>query len=317
MRRDFLGRITQMPKDLARYLSPTYAKPFHLIVQATPQAFMDRQGEWRRTELTGKSHSLIRLSVWAIGDIRDPRPVDSTEFLLLSLKVFLILPAMIVLMPLPSRRGRRSEVYPTFFGRSWDYPKYPRNLLDAKPLGAQRRGPGNDPHPHRMEDVNRRLYQGALYETSGNHDLLLRPRRLMIKQNGVWALSIEDLQDVGRPRITEPEPYIVISYTSRQFSVDQENNRNPQPQLERLAERMAAREGVSAYWIDFRCRAEQQPEKTDDVHRICDVFRGARQVYAAIPDLSLKNKRFWGTRMWCLPEARKLQNSTQPSTVTN
>jgi hypothetical protein len=323
--RDFLGRITEQPKDLARYISSTYAKPFHIIVQATPKAFKEPQGEWRRTSLKGYSNTLLRLSVWAVGDLGDPLPKGSTELTLMWLKVLLVLPAEMILLPFPFKRGRISEMYPTFFSRSWDYPKYARNILDANPEFARkalstdpnerptvrwsgrRGGAANHLDPseetngsvlegaHGIPDVSSR---GALYEISGDTQRVLIPRKLMIKQeDGHWKLSDGTCL-----------PYVVLSYVGSHFSVDEKTTSNPQ--IEQMAEDMAARSGVRAYWVDFRCRAQKQPELTDDVHRICDVFRGARQVYVVLPNLSLECKRVWGSRMWCLPEARKSQVSS-------
>ena len=288
--RDFLGRITKISNDIARYISPTYAKLFDLIVQATEEALKGQQGRWDRVELGGDANPLIRVAVWAVGDLKDPLPADSKERMLLGLRLLLALPAMLVLMPIPHSPGRRAHEYPVFFGRNWDYPKYPRNLLDG--------------HPHysdkRIVKWRRNIQEVAAdYNVSGNHHLLLQPVRLMVRQeNNRWKLvkTVEPGVD------TKPEPYIVISYASKQFPKDQRFK------LERLAENMAARENVNAYWIDYRCRARVQPELTEDVHRICDVFRGARQVYAAMPDSSLASKRLWGSRMWCLPEARRLRS---------
>ena len=301
--RDFLGRITQISNDLARYVSPTYAKVFQLKVQATEHPLTAHQGEWHRVELGGDANPLIRVAVWAVGDLDDPLPKDRSKQALLALKILFVLPAMMILMPLPLGAGRRASEYPVFFGRSWDYPKYPRNLLDGNPRHA-----GGQIVPW-IDNLGIE----AEFNVAGNHNLLLRPRKLMVKQlNNRWRLVVsDDGQNAQMPQDPNldpnSEPYIVISYTSRQFRVDQTRNTNPL--LERLAEDMAAREGVRAYWIDYKCRARDQPELTYDVHRICDVFRGACQVYAAVPDLSLASKRFWGSRMWCLPEARMLPNS--------
>ena len=93
------------------------------------------------------------------------------------------------------------------------------------------------------------------------------------------------------------QPYIVISYASQHFR----SNKT----VESLAKVLAIEAGVEAYWFDRECRAQTQPDLTDDIHRICDVFRGARQLCVVLPDLSLETKRFWGGRMWCLPEARE------------
>ncbi|KAL9046220.1 MAG: hypothetical protein Q9214_000888 [Letrouitia sp. 1 TL-2023] len=302
--RDFLGRITHKPNDLARYISPTYAKPFHLIVQSTPKAFRQAQGGWRRSSLRGRPDTLLRLCVWAAGDLGDPRPKGSAEIILMWLKVCLIIPAEVILLlprnlvallpggdlilpggdllkPLLSRPGRISDSYPVFFSRSWDYPRYARNILDASP-----------DHAHALLNSPGALGHGAPYDRPGDKERLLEPRKLMIKQNnGQWELS--DGTD---------QAYIVVSYTWDAFEVSETTEENPK--LERIAEDMAKRSNVRAYWIDYRCVAKEPEEKSKDIHRICDVFRGARQVYVALLDLSDKSKKCWGSRMWCLPEAQ-------------
>lgn len=52
----------------------------------------------------------------------------------------------------------------------------------------------------------------------------------------------------------------------------------------------------------LKCRANQQPETTDDVHRFCDVTRGAQKVCVVMPDRSPQALVFFGQRLWCLPE---------------
>lgn len=56
--------------------------------------------------------------------------------------------------------------------------------------------------------------------------------------------------------------------------------------------------------------AKTGPELSEDVHRICDVFREARQVFVVLPDLGLKTKQQWGSRVWTLTEALLSGSST-------
>lgn len=115
---------------------------------------------------------------------------------------------------------------------------------------------------------------GALYDRPGDKERLLQPRKLMVKQkNGHWKLS--DGTD---------QPYIVVSYTWNAFEVTDKTEENIK--LEQLAEDMAAKSSIRAYWIDYRCVAKKPEEMSKDIHRICDVFRGASQVYVALADLS-------------------------------
>ena len=299
--RDPVGRITQMPQDLARYVSPTHARSFHLMVQATKKASREPQGEWRRTSLQGAGPTIIKVSVWAIGHLGDPLPTKRQDLALMAARVLVLVPPMIVLMLfefvptelVSTNSGLVSGQYPIFFGRSWDYPKYPRNAIDSEPEVATpvrwgdsqtKRAAAND------HELRVKLYKGAAYDVSGNSDRLIHPRQLIImKEDGQWELSPGTSQ-----------PYIVVSYAYNHFPEELWQ------QVINIAENMAYQAGVEAYWIDFLCRAEEQPQLTYDVHSLCDVFRGARQVYAAVPNLQLESKQYWGSRMWCLPEARKV-----------
>ncbi|KAL8732003.1 MAG: hypothetical protein Q9181_004103 [Wetmoreana brouardii] len=187
LHRDYLGRVTHKPHGLARYISPTYAEPYHMIVQAT-ETRPERQGEWRRASLKGHAKTILRLSVWAVGDLRDPRPRLYEELTLMWLKVLLILPAEIILCFLApfSRTGRISDSYPIFFSRSWDYPTYPRNILDASPEYApplpNKDLTGNPPaateDPHGEANA---LAVEAHYDRLGYLERLLKLRKLMIR----------------------------------------------------------------------------------------------------------------------------------------
>ena len=289
--RDPVGRITQMPEDLARYVSPTHARAFHLMVQATSKVSREPQGEWRRTCLQGAGPTIIKFSVWAIGHLGDRWPTKRLDLALMAGRVLVLVPPMIFLMLLEllptelvsTTSGRVSIQYPTFFGRSWNYPKYSRNAIDSRPEVATT-----------VVWTDPKEKETAVHDVSGNSDRLIRPRQLMSMQNdGQWKLSPGTAQ-----------PYIVVSYASKDLS---------KQQVARIAVNMAHHAGVRAYWIDFMCRAKEQPQLTYDVHSLCDVFRGARQVYAAVPNLELGHMQSWGSRMWCLPEARKSQLFVWPN----
>ena len=242
-----------------------------MIVQSTPQAFGSPQGDWRRVQISGTAPTLLRLSVWAIGDGTKSNN-NPEDILLLIGKIIVAIPLQFIVLTWAFTRSRgMTSSYPAFPSRSWDYPKYARNSLDSSPL-----------------DATHVTWKGAVYEVAGDQGRLLGPRQLMIHQDGKWALAPGT-----------PQPYIVISYTARQFKTDALGVVGV---VEKLAEEMARQAGVSAYWLDYRCRASQQPQLTDDVHRICDVFRGARQVCVVLPELSDLCKQQWGQSMWTLPE---------------
>ena len=235
--RDILGRITQRPKDVLRYISPTDGKPSHMLVQATPQAFQSAQGDWRRVKLGGTAPTLLRLSVWALGDGED-KPADFQEILWIAAKVFVTIPLQLACLSWPFTRSRtRTFFYPTFPSRSWgknpsmpilhetkftktilDYPKYARNPLDASPL---------KPLPV--------FFNGAQYSIVGEQHRLLQPRKMIRNIDGEWVLTDGT-----------PQPYIVISYTTQPGHFPKDDT----PALFRLrqiAEKMADEEHVKAY----------------------------------------------------------------------
>lgn len=95
--------------------------------------------------------------------------------------------------------------------------------------------------------------------------------------------------------------------------------KNPEPEmkawtkeseecLNTRARRLAEELGVEAYWIDYECRSKRQPKATDDVHRFCDVVRGAHQVCVILPDRLRTSLVFFGSRLWCLPEILLARN---------
>jgi hypothetical protein len=91
-----LKRETYRPKDLARYISPTYGKPFHMLVQAAPNA--QAPGEWRRRAVGGNSPTLLRLACWAIGDKDEYRFEDVA---LMVGKSILVMPVILFLVAYP------------------------------------------------------------------------------------------------------------------------------------------------------------------------------------------------------------------------
>jgi hypothetical protein len=182
-----------------------------------------------------------------------------------------------------SRTIRRT--YIPFPCRSWDYPTYARNPLDASPNAPIAVRYLNEPAQADEAEV-------AIYPIVGEQTRLRTSRLLVVYEYGRWRVV------PGADHANQP--YIFVSYTTIHF------NTRIIEQLEEfktLAQRMAREAGVNAYWLDCECRANTQPDLSDDVHGIYDVVRGARQVCVMFRDLSLITFREWGQRMWTLPEA--------------
>lgn len=65
--RDVIQRVTWRPQDLLRYISPTYGKPFRMLVQASNSPDVQPAGNWRRRAVTGNAPLLMMVSSWALG----------------------------------------------------------------------------------------------------------------------------------------------------------------------------------------------------------------------------------------------------------
>jgi hypothetical protein len=284
--RDVLKRETYRPKDLLRYISPTYGKPYHILVQAAPNA--QPPGEWRRRAVTGNSPWLLTVSAWAIG-LKDDG-IDNIA--LLVGKSILVVPVIMFLVAYPMGGAiNSSPMYPNFPSRCYEYPKHALNQLDAAPRTTPRKEYGVNDGENFDKD--------KLYTVDGEQKRLLRPRALRVFQNGQW-ITVEDGSYHGL--------YIFISFARGQYVVPMPTAANPnnmvidKQRLDFRAQRLCEHLGVEAYWCDYHCRAEHQPDATDDVHRFCDVVRGAHQICVVLPDASPNALVFFGQRLWCLPE---------------
>lgn len=178
--------------------------------------------------------------------------------------------------------------YTPFPCRSWEYPKYAQNPLDASPNAPQEvirmTFPTEDGAVVETTEIEPAI---ATYNIVGEQHRLIKPRLLVVCGNDSWNVVPGN-----------DEPYIFISYTTIHFNTkDPEGLRD----LERLAEEAAKGARVKAYWLDAKCRANKQPELSKDVHGIYDVVRGAQQVCVMLPDLKTETLANWGSRMWTLP----------------
>ncbi|KAI9870079.1 MAG: hypothetical protein M1830_004712, partial [Pleopsidium flavum] len=284
--RDYYGRITYKKKDVLRYISPTECDAKHLIVQATPDVCKNQPaGDWRRVKIGGKVPIVLRLSEWALAPSN--RGITHQRHFLgvlnMCLRVVLVTPALLILLSLPIEKAwvdsDFQESYTDFPNYFWDYPKYARNSLDMEPAPEYRPVKPND--RQELQNLSSKVR-------------LLRPRQLVVLRDSQWVLDSNPSRRL---------PYIFISYTNEHFHTD--TSEDGRQSIEQIAQAKAQEAGLQAYWLDFRCRAPtSDPDLlTADVHRLCDVIRGARGICVILPDLSLASKRVWGSRMWTLPEA--------------
>ena len=259
--------------DALYYVSPTNHKPVSMIVQSTGQASTKTPVRWNRVQITGNAPILLRLSSWVLGNDASADSYSSNNALVFGKTIIALPPQLLILMWPFHSSSPMTSFYRKFPSKTEDYPLYTRNQFDASP-----------------DAPSSVSWAGATYTISGDQKRLIQPRNLIVKDGNKWDITSDEGQTA--------QPYIVISYTTVHFRVDASRH----GVIEELAEKMAEQAGVKAYWLDYKCRASQQPELTDDVHRICDVFRGARQVVVVLPDLTDKSKKEWGQRIWTLTE---------------
>ncbi|PQE32756.1 3-hydroxyisobutyrate dehydrogenase protein [Rutstroemia sp. NJR-2017a WRK4] len=277
--RDALHRETWRPSVLLRYISPTYCKPYHMIVQAAHGPNLLPAREWRRREVGGNAPTLLRVSAWAIG--KDDRSVEGIA--LIVGRSILVLPIIMFIVAYPMGLiGSDAPLYPAFEGRCYEYPKHAINKLDAAPDAS-----------NYTKGQKEGIDADKLYTVVGHQDRLLRPRALVVLRNNEWVTT-DDGKFTG--------PYVFISFAAAQYYIKPPSTEINKDELDRRAQKLTIHLGMQAYWCDYRCRAEHQPEVTDDVHRFCDVTRGAKEVCVMLPDTSPEALVFFGARMWCLPE---------------
>lgn len=283
--RDVYGRVTTEKRNVLQYISPTESEPKPLMVQATTDVFKNHPaGDWRRVKIKSSVSTLLTLSEWALAP-KNP--------LYRALRVILVDPVMMIILSLPLEKAWEDTEfqasYTEFPNYCWDYPKHARNRVDARPGSQQNieKVKGSD----RLQSLSSKVR-------------LLRPRQLIVRTNGEWKLE---------PNPAKHQRYIFISFynghfTVRPFETDAESKIKAEAtkeELETIAQARTEEAGLDAYWVDFRCTAPDEEEElhTADVHRMCDVIRGAYEVCVILRELSSEQKQEWGARMWTLPEA--------------
>jgi hypothetical protein len=284
--RDILSRKTFKPKDVLRYISPTDGKPTRALIQATDEALSVPSGDWRRRKLDGNAPKLLRISVWALQELMGKEEYTPSDWAITAGRVLITAPLLLLMVSFPmSNPPPLTGRYKVFPGRCWEYPKYARNeLLDAKPDAAREA-----------------TYKSQSYNFAGEYTRQLRPRLLVfLRDNGAFVApdsSSENGSDV---------PYLFISYTREHFDPEDRQACGP---LYEVASRMTREAGLEAYWLDHICITQERGvEQSDDINRISDVIRGARQLVVVVPDLRPGTLAAWGGRMWTLPEALLCQN---------
>lgn len=117
------------------------------------------------------------------------------------------------------------------------------------------------------------------------------PRQLIVF-DGTWGSCTDENELAGKH-------YIAVSYRQSDFP-DREA-------LLKMVRNICFERRTRAYWIDFECTGEKQEEKNEDLYRIADVFRNAKETLIVIRDTNVKPMSdgfvSWGMRLWTFPEA--------------
>jgi len=279
--RDVLNRITYDTEDLIYYVDPADGKPVRMVVQAAPTA--GQQGEWKRTKIRSNAPNALRLSTWVLhgsGPVKIRTEGTDWSFEVVARGVATIpLYLFLIVFPIRSTPTIGSILYPSWPGRCYEYPKHAINSLDASP---------------RRCDMVANPRDGIVYHVNREQARLLRPTKLIVLINGCWQLQSGD---------SSTKDYVFISFNASQFD-------GHDTVLEERAREVTKSLNLEAYWIDKHYREDAQPSFTDDVHRYCDVVRGARFVCIILPNSKPEAMFRYGERLWTLPEALLARDHT-------
>ena len=290
------GKLYKKNRDIETYLSPTQAIPRRLIVQVTEVVWGSKepfQDDWRRTKMRGQIPTALKLVEWALGPTNVRANEDGTypqipwyarlnqawRTVVVAIPLQFLLATKLVADP--RNEDDVEDSYIDWPGYHWDWPKYAVNPLDMQPgtEGTQ-----------------------ALTENYFSWKTrLVLPRLLVVLEDGQWMLK--NLE--GHDSQEKPYQYVFVSYTNKHWRTGgwAEGYMDRRAQLERIAEKLASEDGCNAYWMDFKCRAQENgPLLDSDVNRFCDVVRGAKKVVIALPGEEPDELKVWGDRMWTLPE---------------
>lgn len=197
--------------------------------------------------------------------------------------------------------------YQSYDNMLWNWPKYAVNVLDQVPP--------TDHSP--LEIAQSRVAQLAI------------PRRLMVKDGNTGQYQQKEGKMDRDKRTGRSSPrYIFLSFSRSSFQgyySDQDRKQKLGEYLRQVADALVNHENrnlendenkrasgnldpeerrVKAFWLDMDCVSPTAgPQKTDDIHNICDAVRCAMRVYVVLPDGSPEQKQTWGERIWTLPEA--------------
>lgn len=172
--------------------------------------------------------------------------------------------------------------YDVFPYKYYGYAKAPRNTSERQ--------------PGTIQSIE------AAKQTQPVAERVLRPRFVCL-MNDDGNVTIEDVETWTTTHPGESLDYIVVAYTTEQFS---HSSNDDMEALHTLAQRATKDAGLQAYWIGCSCMPDEKQMEAD-VYRISDVIRGAKAlVIATGPSGTARSTeqmlQQWGSRMWTYPE---------------
>ncbi|KAL8689941.1 MAG: hypothetical protein Q9218_004503 [Villophora microphyllina] len=293
---------------LQEYVSHLDGRSRALRVQAASSGLVSQAAEnWMRLGVSSHADLIFRLATWTTSSAYCyPEPAYKVLiWLAMLLKAALLSPIYPFLIwryvnsnglrsqwrsPLMNRWTPITEGYPKFLGRCQEPPKHAPSNLGAHSTNPRTRPPHED-------------NQLGIVPPAREQKRLYRPRRLFVKMDDSWT------DTDGDSSLHAEKPYVFISYAANQFprilqpSGELRLTEEASMRLKQRAIAVAEQKGCHAFWIDF-LTASTQPERTDDVHRFCDVVRSAKLVCVLLAeDKDMGNSlAMFGKRLWCLTE---------------
>ncbi|CAJ2505225.1 Uu.00g126190.m01.CDS01 [Anthostomella pinea] len=269
------GQKEKKFSDVATYLSPTNYRPKRLVVQAADYVLEKKLagGDWRRRKMNGDVPKVLKISEWAL------RPFQKTGVWHKINGSARLLAASIPLQLLMAFPGTSSwenedvnDTYTDHPGYSWQWAKHAINPLDQRP------------------DSTRRAVSQDL---PSSRKRLVRPRKLYVRQpDEQWKVVDNPPRNLR---------YVFISYAAKSFRLD---GGKGQDQIRSMAKAATLDAGCTACWVDTDCiDVVDGAQKDVDIYGMCDVIRASRRVVVILPDDRVETRKFWGSRMWTLPEA--------------
>ncbi|TRX90052.1 hypothetical protein FHL15_008971 [Xylaria flabelliformis] len=271
-----LGQEHVKYSDVAVYLSPTNFRPKRLVVQSTDYILRNRAsqgGDWRRKAVSGNVPTTLRLAEWGLRPFQRSGVWHKING---SLRMLAISVPLQLLLAFPGTSswddGDVSENYTNFPNYQWRWPKHAINPLDQRPGSITHTTSGEHP--------------SARHRT-------VRPRKLYVRQaDGSWEVVDNPPKNLQ---------YIFISYAAKSFKIDGGDGYDF---VRSMAQEATLRANCTACWVDTDCIENVNGYQKDaDIYAMCDVIRGSKRVVVILPDNGAEARRFWGSRMWTLPEA--------------